>query len=340
LRKGCAIGLNIIQEEAPYTGASFLMTHPLYYGRALNYEGVGWMDNDNKVVEAQLSGLARGAAFVRALAARDEREEIRGNDSLAEIFLSDDSGNSFNDPARREWLLKNYLPYGVYAYTIARTAYFDHIVEQGLRENVPQIVIIGAGYDSRPYRFADLIGETGIFELDDIHTQQRKRNLLQQANVPIPEKLAYAPLSYENPLLRENLAAAGFDEGKQTLFVWEGATYYLPAEEVDNVFRFIKTYMPAGSAVCFDYKSISSESSGSGGENELPETMSSAFAADSVEFGIEEGKTGTFLAERDFLIVELLTAEEMEKRYLTLRDGSSAGKVPARHCIAHASLSK
>jgi len=298
------------------------------------------MNNDKKADDKRLSDLARSAALVRALAARDEREEIRGNDSLAVIFLADDSGNSLNDPATREWLLKNYLPHGVYAYTIARTAYFDHIVEEGLRENVPQIVILGAGYDSRPYRFANLVGETRIFELDDIQTQQRKQNLLKQANISIPEKLAYAPLSYETPLLRENLAGAGFNEEKQTLFVWEGATYYLSADEVDNVFSFIKTYTPSGSAVCFDYKSISSESSGSGGENELPETMKSAFAADSVEFGIEEGKAGTFLAERDFLIVEHLTAEEMGKRYLTLRDGASAGKIPARHCIAYASLSK
>jgi methyltransferase (TIGR00027 family) len=296
------------------------------------------MDIDIKDAENQLSGLARGAALVRALAAREEREEIRCNDTLAEIFLADDKGNSLDDPANREWLLKNYLPKGVYAYTIARTAYFDHILEQALREGVPQIVILGAGYDSRPYRFADLVGETRIFELDDIYTLQRKQKKLQQANIAIPETLAYAPLSYEINQLGSNLAVAGFDREKQTLFIWEGATYYLSAEEVDNTFSFIRKQMPLGSTLCFDYNSISSVSSGPGGENELPQ--STGFAADSVAFGIEEGKAGVFLAERDFLIVEHLTAEEMEKRYLTLRDGSSAGKVPARHCIAYASLSK
>jgi methyltransferase (TIGR00027 family) len=298
------------------------------------------MDIDIKDAENQLSGLARGAALVRALAAREEREEIRGKDSLAEIFLAEERGNSLDDPAIREWLLKNYLPNGVYAYTIARTAYFDHILEQALREGVPQIVIIGAGYDSRPYRFATFVGESRIFELDDIHILQRKQKMLQQANIPIPENLAYAPLSYEINQLGESLAGAGFNGEKQTLFIWEGATYYLSAEEVDNTFSFIRKQMPAGSTLCFDYRSISTERSGSGEENALPQAMSSGFAADSVAFGIEEGKAGTFLAERDFLILEHLTAEEMEKRYLTLRDGSAAGKVPAKQCIAYASLSK
>lgn len=298
------------------------------------------MDIDKKDAENQLSGLARGAALVRALAAREEREEVRCKDSLAEIFIADERGSSLDDPASREWLLKNYLPNGVYAYTIARTAYFDHIFEQALRERVPQIVIIGAGYDSRPYRFADRAGDTRIFELEDIHTLQRKQKVLQQANIPVPETLAYAPLDYEPRQLGENLAGAGFDCEKQTLFIWEGATYYLSAEDVDNTLSFIRKQTPAGSTICFDYNGISSQTSGPGEENELPQTVSSGFAAGSVAFGIEDGKAGVFLAERDFLIVEHLTAEEMEKRYLTLRDGSSAGKVPARHCIAYASLSK
>ncbi len=29
-------------------------------------------------------------------------------------------------------------------------AFFDHIVKSALRENIPQIVFLGAGYDSRP----------------------------------------------------------------------------------------------------------------------------------------------------------------------------------------------
>jgi methyltransferase (TIGR00027 family) len=152
------------------------------------------MDIDKKDAGNQLSGLARGAALVRALAAREEREEIRGNDTLAEIFLSDDSGNSLDDPANRDWLLKNYLPKGVYAYTIARTAYFDHVVEQALREGVPQIVILGAGYDSRPYRFATLMGKTRIFELDELQTLQRKQKKLQQAEYPHSGKSCIRPL--------------------------------------------------------------------------------------------------------------------------------------------------
>jgi len=282
--------------------------------------------------------IARGAALVRALAAVDEREEIRGGDCLAEIFLAEDRKGSLSDPVIKEWLIKNYFPYGVYAYSIARTAYFDHIVQQALRDNIPQIVFLGAGYDSRPYRFSKDIGETRIFELDDPKTQQRKKEVLQRANIAIPEQLTYLPMYYNSVVLRENLLTAGFDNARQTLFVWEGATYYLTTEEVDGTLGFIKSNAPAGSTICFDYNSVSPGMPGKESMNEMKEIMTSADVAEVDSFGIEEGQLGTFLGKMEFIVLEHLTAEELEKKFLTLRDGSSVGKIPARHCIVYASV--
>ena len=42
---------------------------------------------------------------------------------------------------------------------------------------VPQVVFLGAGYNSRAYRFRDLIGETQLFELDVASSQERKRRI-------------------------------------------------------------------------------------------------------------------------------------------------------------------
>jgi hypothetical protein len=43
----------------------------------------------------------------------------------------------------------------------------------------------------------------------------------------------------------------------------------------------------------------------------------------------KEGKIGSFLLERGFSVHEILNADEMEKKYLALPDGTSAGKVTA-----------
>jgi methyltransferase (TIGR00027 family) len=262
----------------------------------------------------------------------------KSGDYLAEIFLADDRKGSLNDPVIKDWLIKNYLPYGAYSYSIALTAYFDHIVQQALRDNVPQIVFLGAGYDSRPYRYSEDIRETRIFELDDSNTQQRKRELLQRANIAIPGQLTYVPLSNNKDTLKENLFRAGFEKNRQSLFVWEGVTYYLTNAEVDGTLCFIKSNALAGSTICFDYNSLPPGMTGGESVNELREIMMPAGATEADSFGIEEGRIGTFLGRMEFIILEHLTAEELERKYLTLRDGSSLGKVPAQHCIVYASV--
>jgi len=297
------------------------------------------MQKDDMVIDNYLSELAKGAALVRALAAYDERKEIRGRDSLAELFLADERKSSLKDSSIREWLVKNYLPFGVYAYTIARTAYFDHQVEQALRDNLPQIVLLGAGYDSRPYRFADQIKETRIIEVDEKQIRERKLQLLAKGGVAIPAALSFADISNESSRLGVNLADAGYDKDKQTLFIWEGATYYQKSEVVDRTIRFMGANAPAGSTICFDYNTVSDGSDSEIGK-ELAESMNAVTSETADLFLMGEWKAGVFLAERDFMILEHITSEEMEKRYLTLQDGSSAEKVPARHRIVYASLSK
>lgn len=124
---------------------------------------------------------------------------------------------------------------------------------KALRQNIPQIVFLGAGYDTRSYRFANLIRETRIFELDIAATQQRKKQLLRQANVSIPAQLAFVAIDLERDALVEVLLRTGFEQNKKKLFVWEGVTYYLSVRAVDETLAFLKSYSPTGSIFCFDY---------------------------------------------------------------------------------------
>ncbi len=206
-----------------------------------------------KTLEELPSESAANVALCRALADYDEREEIRGADNLAELFLAPDLKATIAQPAPRTYLLKQFAKYGTYEYFIARTAYIDSVVRRGLEDNLPQIVFPGAGYDSRPYRFRDAIRETGLFELDRALTQQRKRSCLERAGVSAPPQLTYAPIEFTKESLADVLRAAGFDESEKTLFAWEGVTYYLPAEAIDRTLEFVRRHAPAGSVLCFDY---------------------------------------------------------------------------------------
>lgn len=250
-------------------------------------------------------------AFCRALAALDEREAWRGPDYLAEIFLTEDRRGSLRDQTSREWVIQKLITPELHGYFWARTAYLDDIFEQALRDNLPQIVFLGAGYDTRSYRFRELIQKTRIFELDIEPTQRRKKGLLRQANVPIPEQLTFVTINFKTESIEARLLDAGFDKQRRTLFIWEGVTYYLPLEAVNDTLKAIKVTAPAGSTICFDY---------------MTEAVPSAYSAEPFQFWIAPKMIEAFLAERGYSLEEHLTAEDIVKKYLTLPDGSVAGK--------------
>lgn len=277
-------------------------------------------------------------ATMRALAAHDERDEIRGADYLAEIFLSEDQKAPLKDPTVMQWVMKNKVAPGAYEFMIARTAFFDHVVRDALVQNIPQIVLLGAGYDSRPYRFEALAQETRIFELDARPTQLRKREVLEKARIPFPAHLEFVPIDFNRDNLQDTLLAAGFARDQRALFIWEGVTYYLSRQVVEDTLVAIRSISRATSSICFDYASLSAEALNEEGAKKLREHMKSQYSAEPTKFGIPQGKLEPFLAERGYVVIDHLSASEMEARYLTLRDGSIAGKVPALFALVHAAL--
>lgn len=284
------------------------------------------------------SASALGVTLFRAFATRDARAEIRGHDELAEIFLPAEYRTMLDNPAARDWAIAK-AP-GSYEFFLGRTAFFDEIVGQALDENAPQLVWLGAGYDSRAYRFADRIRDTLLFEVDLPSTQQRKKTMLQQAGVAVPESLAFVPVDLTREALGEALRAAGFDPARRTLYVWEGVCYYLPAEAVDATLSAVRDISPAGSELCFDYMVDAPDMAIRYGVAQSQALMRDAYQAEPVRFRIAEGSLAAFLSERGYLLKEHLTAEEQERTFLTLSNGEIAGRVLACFGLARAVVEK
>src|SRR6185503_11837805 len=116
---------------------------------------------------------------------------------------------------------------GSYCFTIARTRHFDEALLAACRNGVEQVVLLGAGYDSRAFRFADELSGITVFEVDHPGTQARKRAILEAGGKALGN-LRYVPLDFTVGSLEKALADAGFVPGRRTLFLWEGVSYYLP----------------------------------------------------------------------------------------------------------------
>ena len=292
------------------------------FGNIIGITG-GILSADKRTVENQPSETAMNVAFCRALASKDDREEIKGTDDIAEIFLAEEAKKILFDSASRKWAIEQLVTSPLYGYLIARTAFFDSVFNNACTEDIPQIVFLGAGYDTRAYRFRQVIKNTKIFELDIHSTQQKKIESLKKANISIPKTLSFVPINFKTDKLDDVLSKAGYDKNEQTLFIWEGVMYYLSNEAVDNTLDFVKKNSSKYSRICFDY---------------MTEKLESVNAAEPFKFWIEKDKIESFLIERGFKVINHLSPDDIKKRYLTLKDGSLAEKTISQFYLILAEL--
>jgi methyltransferase (TIGR00027 family) len=131
----------------------------------------------------------------------------------------------------------------------ARVTFFDSAVDRAL-PGIDQLVILGAGFDTRPYR---LPPDTPVssFEVDAARTQAVKREILDRAGIDT-HKVAFVSADFEKDDWLAKLVDAGFDVGRPALFLWEGVTMYLDRNAIEDTLRKVAS-CATGSLLAFDY---------------------------------------------------------------------------------------
>ncbi|HET6580796.1 MAG TPA: class I SAM-dependent methyltransferase [Methanoregula sp.] len=142
---------------------------------------------------------------------------------------------------------------GWYNAILGRIRYFDDIVQNAAGEGFSQLVILGAGYDTRAYRIDTLKGHTRVFEIDRPATQERKTEIVKKIFGHLPDHVSFIPHDIGTGPLWPVLEAAGYSLSQKTLFVLEGLVMYLPAGDVEELLAGIARHAGAGSTVLFDF---------------------------------------------------------------------------------------
>jgi len=281
---------------------------------------------------SQTAGLT---TFFRACANIERDERLRGPDYLAKVFHVGWPRVLLATSCITLPITRRFLP-GVYEYLFARTEFFDGLFRRALEENCPQIVLLGAGCDSRAYRFESLVKDTLIYELDHPATQQVKVDLLQRGGIAVPEYVRFVAADLNAGQLGDMLTSHGFQRDRRTLFLMEGVTYYLTAAGVDSLLRSIRDCSPPGSGLAFDYI-VASMVGGTCDRYGAQEVASRVASVGEVfTFGIDDHEVDSFLGDRGFQLSRHLTPEDLEAAYLTTEDGSAHGRIAGFYSIAYA----
>jgi methyltransferase (TIGR00027 family) len=284
-------------------------------------------------IERDGSITAGYTCFSRACAAREQDERLRGSDYLAEVFMPPIPNILLNVSFLRKLCMRKLFPTGIHEYVLARTKLFDHTFVKALERGFSQIVLLGAGMDTRAFRFQEKNRGATIFDLDIHATQRYKRKVLARKKIVPPAELVFAPIDFNKQLLADVLAQAGYRTWQQTLFLWEGVTMYLEAESVDSTLAFIRSSAGEGSTIIFDYvrASVIRHENSLYGEKEIRGTVTRA--EEGWIFGIKDGVIENFLSERGFEMLSHYTPSDLEAIYLTAKDGTKLGRINETHCI-------
>lgn len=220
---------------------------------------------------------------------------------------------------------------GMYLYHQARTQHLDRLFAEGLESGVRQAVILGAGLDTRFYRFAERLRGVRAFELDHPATAAWKRERLQRAAVGT-EHVAYASVDFREGALLERLEGLGFDRSQRTLFLCEGVFYYLP-EETNRATMAALSVAAPGSLVAFDYvyRAAIAEPPRFFGMDGYVRYV--AGKGEPVLSGLDPQEVSAFVARYGYEVVSNTEASELGRRYLE-RDGRAVGPMSAFFGIA------
>jgi methyltransferase (TIGR00027 family) len=211
--------------------------------------------NDLQSSPPRISKTAGNMALIRAL------EFLKSPD---ERLFTDPYACRFVPPRHRALLGPAHLPAvrallesffdwrapGARTSGAARTRLIDDWVREALDGFVRQVVILGAGFDTRALRMREL-ADIPVFEVDRPAMIIRKERTLGGRHLR-PSRIRRIGVDFQKDNLENRLTEAGC-LNLRTLLIWEGVTNYLDIRSVEAVFDFFARAVSIGSRIIFTY---------------------------------------------------------------------------------------
>jgi methyltransferase (TIGR00027 family) len=145
-------------------------------------------------------------------------------------------------------------PGRMHEYIRARTAFFDRVVVRAVNAGMRQVVVGAAGYDARSLRYA----KPGVrwFEVDHPATQADKLERLARLGIQAGY-VRFVAADFTRDCVADRLRAAGLDDRRPALFLFEGIVVYLDKEVTESVLAQFREVTVAGSLLAISVSTAS-----------------------------------------------------------------------------------
>ena len=139
---------------------------------------------------------------------------------------------------------------GLSRHAALRMSAMDEQVRAAVSDGLDQVVIVGAGFDTRAWRLP-LLEDCTVWELDLPGTQRAKRAGLGDRAAARHVRFVEADLSTVS--LLEALEPAGHATDRQTVWIWEAVAPYLPPAAVVRTLEGIAACSAPGSRLAMTF---------------------------------------------------------------------------------------
>jgi methyltransferase (TIGR00027 family) len=189
---------------------------------------------------------------------------------------------------------------GVNGAIVARIKFIDECVTNLIAEGLEQLVVIGAGYDTRSYRIQEVKENLKVFEVDHPPTQATKIEKVKEIFGALPNHVTFVPLIFGKHSLGEKLIEFGYNKKLKTLFIIEGLLMYIPSTAVEGLFAFIIQASGPGSSIVADYFDTTVVEGKSSLKEAIVLRRFVENEGSSLKFGIQAGKGEDFFKQFGF----------------------------------------
>jgi methyltransferase (TIGR00027 family) len=285
-------------------------------------------------------------AALRAFGAREPDAIVRNPDYLAERMLMPSDLQVISEHPIAGALGEDYTKArqirevaGMSNLMVVRTRYIDERLQRAIENGVSQIAILGAGFDTRAYRFAEQLRGKRVFEVDYRSTQELKKRRLVEVFGSLPPHVRFIEIDFKKDSLREVLSSGGYQPGEKTFFIWEGVSMYLSEGAVRETLRTISNHSTPGSSLVMDF----AERAGIQLLKKFPQLSQHKYTTRWGEpwiFGVPDMREREFFRDCGLEPREILSvfSREAAKRYLTRSDGTLLGRTwggrPSYHAFS------
>jgi methyltransferase (TIGR00027 family) len=134
---------------------------------------------------------------------------------------------------------------------IARTRYIDDLLQQTVQQGIQQVIILGAGFDTRALRLP-FLQSIPVIEIDHPNTSSKKLRVLAKNLRRLPEHVRYWQLDFNKESLDAMALREQLNFNLPTTIIWEGVTNYLSEPAIRSTFAFAEKFI-SGSYMIFTY---------------------------------------------------------------------------------------